>query len=647
MNKQLLAAVEYCRSTGIQRAVFVVPFEVEPAEVDWLRAQRCCGGMVLRNPAPEITATSSGDWLGRYTDDGLDWIMPGARGRVVFVGPQLMVTWRMVQRTARARGHLIVCRTEGGFVRLGLHRFVLWRIGDATIRWLGTFSADHAVVRLVNATKRVTPLRRLWHALLRRKIAVPGPVGPLVTDVETQATSHLGGVALYRQLLARARESARTANPCIPGTVVLVNAGLAAGGAERQIVNTLLGLKDRGLENVSMIGEYLLTAPELDFYLPSLQAAGIRATQVQRRVNLFDHGLSSLTPALAELLTCVPTDLVEEILNLTEEFRARRPEVVHAWQDSTSIKAGIAAVIAGVPRLVLSSRNVNPTNFLYARDYMKPAYLALSELENIVFVNNSEAGAQDYCNWLGLPRQRFRVVRNGIDFSRLKRPEASAISNFRAGFGIPPSAPVIGSVFRFWEEKRPMLWLEVAARVAHAVPAAHFLIVGDGPMRHDMEQFIRANGLAGRAHLPGTRPDVATPLSAMNLFLLTSAFEGTPNVVLEAQWLGVPVVATNAGGTRETVDQGVTGWTCGLATADAVADRVTATLFDVAWCEKARRRAPSFVEERFGLGHMLDETVALYGLDDSRSRKPVTGDSRASPGMLGRGETSQATGAAS
>ena len=118
----------------------------------------------------------------------------------------------------------------------------------------------------------------------------------------------------------------------------------------------------------------------------------------------------------------------------------RRPSVVHAWQDSTSIKAGIAAVIAGVPRIVLASRNATPINFTYYQDYMYPAYRALASLESIVFLNNSEAGAVDYTQWLGMPRERFVVVRNGVDLNHLKRIEETVIRDYRQSLGIPADA---------------------------------------------------------------------------------------------------------------------------------------------------------------------------------------------------------------
>jgi len=231
--------------------------------------------------------------------------------------------------------------------------------------------------------------------------------------------------------------------------VVLVNPGLAAGGAERQIVNTLIGLCSKGLESITFLGEYLDSAPGLDFYLPKLRTHNVEVTNVKRRLTLEEHGLASVPPDIAEMLVALPASTVEEIMNLAEEFRIRRPEVVHAWQDSTSIKSGIAAAISGVPRVVLSSRNVNPTHFEYFQDYMKTAYLALAELGNVKLANNSEAGAMDYCLWLGLDRHRFQVVRNGVDLSTLMRVERARALAYRTDIGVPADATVIGSVFRF------------------------------------------------------------------------------------------------------------------------------------------------------------------------------------------------------
>jgi glycosyltransferase involved in cell wall biosynthesis len=204
-------------------------------------------------------------------------------------------------------------------------------------------------------------------------------------------------------------------------------------------------------------------------------------------------------------------------------------------------------------------------------------------------------------------------VRNGVDFSTFKRIGDEEALAYRSSLGIPTDAPVVGSVFRFWAEKRPMLWLEAAREIGRRARDAHFLLIGEGPMRGEMEAFVQAAGLEGRLHLPGARGDVATPMSAMDVFMLASEFEGTPNVVLEAQWLGLPVVATDAGGTREAIAEGETGWCC-PAESSIIAGRVSALLADTAARERVRQAGPRFIDERFGMSQMIDQTLALYGL---------------------------------
>lgn len=603
MNKKLQEAIEYCDQTGIRQAVFAVPFQLSTRDALALKVAPPCKGMVLHHPPPELTATSTGQWLGCFATPG-DWQLPTAKGTLIFVGSQLMLTRKMALSALRSGRLSVVCKINGRFQHLKLHRFLLWRAGEKLHRHIRQLPHDSLARKSLYGFAKVPLVKRVWTKAFKRGASSIGVTGG----------SGLSGEALYRELFRRslALPAHEKISP-IPNRVLLVNAGLAAGGAERQIVNTLIGLRDSGhCESVALLAEYIDHAPQLDFFLHELEDHGIEVAQIQHAVTLADDGLSSLPPSLAELAADLPAGILEEILNQVEEFRSRRPSVVHAWQDSTSIKAGIAAVIAGVPRIVLASRNVTPMNFTYYQDYMEPVYRALASQESVVFLNNSEAGAADYTNWLGLPSDRFVVVRNGVDLGYLKRAEADVVRDYRQSLGIPADAKVVGSVFRFWAEKRPMLWLRSAALLAQQYPELHFLIIGEGPMRKEMEAFISSNNLKGKVHLPGARPEVATPLSAMDLFLLTSEFEGTPNVVLEAQWLGLPVVVTDAGGAREAFDDGTTGQLAKEPSAEHIAQLVGSYLEDDAFLREAESAGPKFVARVFGVERMVRETLHLY-----------------------------------
>jgi glycosyltransferase involved in cell wall biosynthesis len=113
---------------------------------------------------------------------------------------------------------------------------------------------------------------------------------------------------------------------------------------------------------------------------------------------------------------------------------------------------------------------------------------------------------------------------------------------------------------------------------------------------------------------------VVTPatyaLSACNLVLLTSVGEGTPNVLLEAQSLGLPVVTTDAGGAPEAVLDGITGYVVRKGGPDKIAEAVLRVMQDAEFCTAVRRHGPAFIEERYGLDRMIRETLSLYRRHD-------------------------------
>jgi glycosyltransferase involved in cell wall biosynthesis len=417
----------------------------------------------------------------------------------------------------------------------------------------------------------------------------------------------------FRHLLKQPLPDGASFSP-VAKRVVLVCSSLAPGGAERQVAYTLAGLASKPTESVQLLCDHLAPGEQrYDFYLPYVKAAGIRARQITTRAN--PGHMQHLPHRLREVERYLPSGLIADIANLYHEFIDLRPEVVHAWLDWSSIRAGIAAALAGVPKIVLCGRNLNPSHFNLYDFYMDPAYRALAALPNVTLLNNSQAGADDYADWIGIAPERIRVLRNGIDFGPQGRLSDDEIAALRAEYAIPKGAFVVGGVFRLLPEKRPLLWVETAAAVQRRIPNAYFIVFGLGPMKADMEAQARSFGISDRLVLAGVTDQALSAMSIMDVFMLTSYGEGLPNVVLEAQWVGTPVVATRAGGTGEAIDQGVTGWIVDEPSASALAAQVCALHVDPPLRVKARARGSAFVRSRFGLKRMIDETWSAYGYD--------------------------------
>ncbi len=403
-------------------------------------------------------------------------------------------------------------------------------------------------------------------------------------------------------------------NP-IAGRVVLVCGSLQPGGAERQVVNTLQGLQTSYLESVTLLCDFLKkgTEEKFDFYLPQARETG---AEIRAITTSWGHAINDPMPhAFTKAAALIHPRLAFDIENLVREFRAIRPEVVHAWLDWSNVRAGLAALIAGVPKIVLSCRNLSPRHFALFQEYYEPVYRVLAKRPEVVIVNNSRAGADDYADWLGLLPNRIKVLRNGVNFDESLRPSPEATRDLRKRLDIPEGAPVIGGMFRFNPEKRPLLWIETAAHMAVKIPDARFVVFGQGLMRDEILKTASSLNIADKILLPGLVSPSFLGLSLFDVILMTSMGEGTPNVLLEAQWLGLPVVTTDAGGAAEAINPGITGVVVSPATAEALGEQVIQILANNSFRQTASKEGPLYVAQRYGMKRMIEETLALYGYD--------------------------------
>jgi len=398
------------------------------------------------------------------------------------------------------------------------------------------------------------------------------------------------------------------------GRIIFAVGSLGPGGSERQIVNTLSGLDSRGGMDLTLLHTMPMQPPH-DFYRGRLASTFVDIVQLDP-LHLRSPSEWATDPHVAPLAKLVGSHhpLGSEIIAYVLAFRERRPGVVHAWLDAINVTAGIAAVIAGVPRIVLSCRSSSPRHFQLYEPYMAPSYHLLARCPRVTLLNNSIAGARDYERWLGIKSGVVRVIYNGIDFSEMPPRDLLAARRveYRRRVGISETAFVVGTVIRLSEEKQPLLWLEASANVARRNPSAEFLLVGDGPLREEVEKAARRLALTGRLRIVGHERDALSAMAAMDVFLLTSRMEGLPNVLIEAQALGLPVVAVSAGGVPETYEEGITG--IGIVDADAshLADAIMRFATDPALRATACEQAPELVRERFGIDRLIRQTMAVY-----------------------------------
>jgi glycosyltransferase involved in cell wall biosynthesis len=155
----------------------------------------------------------------------------------------------------------------------------------------------------------------------------------------------------------------------------------------------------------------------------------------------------------------------------------------------------------------------------------------------------------------GLPRDKVVVIPNGVDFDRFANAKPADL----AEFGLPPGHRSILSVGRLDPQKGVMVLLDAFTAVARELPDVHLILVGEGPLRPEIERFVSSHALADRVHLAGFRDDVPSLMKAGDCFVLASLWEGMPNVLLEALAAGLPVVGTAVEGVAELLADGERG----------------------------------------------------------------------------------------
>lgn len=271
---------------------------------------------------------------------------------------------------------------------------------------------------------------------------------------------------------------------------------------------------------------------------------------------------------------------VAVLLRLRRLMRSRRIDaVVTVGTGGDKMFWGrLAAWLAGVPVICSSLHSTGlPDHVEWLNRRLTPitdAFIAVAEPHGRYLAEHE-----------GCPACKVRVIPNGVDVGHF-RPRWPNHS-LQAELGLTPDAPVAGIVAALRPEKNHEMFLQAAALVREKLPAARFLIVGDGPQRAKLESLTRELSLSEAVRFLGTRPDVAKVLSLLGVLVLTSHMEANPVSILEAMAAEKPVVATRVGSVPETVLDGQTGYLVAPGDARGTADRVAELLSD-------RQRASAF-----------------------------------------------------
>lgn len=382
---------------------------------------------------------------------------------------------------------------------------------------------------------------------------------------------HASGVAAPGAALAR--------HPGLRGLrVAFVTGTLGQGGAERQLFYMLRVLAASGAEP----RVFCLTRGE--HWEARIAALGVPVVHV--------GGGSARLGRLRRIV---------------RELRAWRPDVVQSSHFYTNLYAVAAARRLGLPEVGALRSDV------FTEVAAHPGAIGRFSLRGPRLVAANSRRGLDNALTLGVPRDRLHFLPNVVDTGAFAS-EADGVAP-SADAGAPVRLLLAG---RLVPPKRCDRFLRVVAAVApRAARPLHATLVGDGPERAALEAQAAAAGLTGRGDaslvtFAGARSDMAAAYAAADVLVLTSDWEGTPNVVLEAMASGLPVVSTRVGGVADLVADGVNGYLRAGDDEAGLADAVLALVDDAARRREFGARARAVVERRHGLPRLAAELERLY-----------------------------------
>jgi len=365
--------------------------------------------------------------------------------------------------------------------------------------------------------------------------------------------------------------------------VLFVITGLAYGGAETQLVHLATRLKARGWD-VRVVS---LTPPKA--YVQELEAAGVPVSSLGIRGKAPDP---------------------RPVFRLAKMIRTWQPQIVHSHMVHANLVARLVRLLAPVPVLICTAHSIDEKGQRASDRLRKMAYRLTDPLCDLT-TQVSQAGLERYVRIGAVPRHKIRYLPNGVDTERF-RPDPELRACLRQELGLETAFAWL-AVGRFDVPKDYANLLQAFAYVAQARPEAQLLIAGDGPLRPSMEQLANDLGITDRVKFLGIRRDIPALMNAADAYVMSSAWEGMPNVLLEAAASGLPIVATDVGGNSEVVIDGKTGFLVPPKDPEALAQAMVQLM---GLPQEERRRvgeaARQYVEANYSLDRVVDQWEALY-----------------------------------
>jgi len=297
---------------------------------------------------------------------------------------------------------------------------------------------------------------------------------------------------------------------------------------------------------------------------------------------------------------------LRQINHLLSVTRNKKIDIVHTFFEKAEVMGWLAARLSGIPVWITSRRDLG---FKRKRIYDKIFRLTSKDCKKCVA--NCNAVREQAIQQENLPPGKIEVIYNGLDLSEYQQTLKN--ESLREELGVVNGVPLVGLIANFnFEIKGHIYFLGSAKKILEKVPNAKFVLVGDGPLKPRYEEVAQELNIKKDVYFLGKRTDVPAIISSLDVSVLSSTNEGFSNVIMESMAAGKPVVATNVGGSKEMIKDGITGYLVPPADSNAMANAIMDLLKSPEKAVAMGGMGRKVVQERFTVETMVKKYEELY-----------------------------------
>jgi len=297
----------------------------------------------------------------------------------------------------------------------------------------------------------------------------------------------------------------------------------------------------------------------------------------------------------------------KSIVKLFQLIRKENFDIVHVHSQEAGVLARFVSKIARANKIVYTPQctNIRRTNLSWLYHVVEKLLSYFTDM----IISVSEYDRQRIIQW-GIPPSKVITIHNGIDSEGNNIPDDDATK--LQSLGLDLKVPLVMQVGRLSHQKNPLMFIEGASKVVRQIPECHFALIGDGPLKNEVERCIQVHGIHDNFFCLGWQENAKELMTLADIITLTSRWEGLPHVLLEAMACSRPIVTTQVNGCSELVKHGANGYLVPNNDVNLWVSYILDLLQDQEKAIRMGELGNARLKEMFSLQQMITKTEKLY-----------------------------------